>query len=151
MPHTWMESQMWTLHFKIMLTVFWSKGITFLKDTEYKTLMTFDCVCLFLFIIPNACMRAHTHTHWFNCNPEKPLLYIHCYFCHWCTLLLSPHAKVLTIFHAFTVGVSWTIIFLVMTLCRIISMLQSLWEMCCLHSQGDLISFRCMPHWLHPS
>lgn len=47
------ESQMWTLDLKVMITAFWSKGITFLKDTEYKTLITLHCVCLILFRIPN--------------------------------------------------------------------------------------------------
>jgi hypothetical protein len=42
------ESQMWTLDLKVMITAFWSEGITFLKDTEYKTLITLHCVCLIL-------------------------------------------------------------------------------------------------------
>ena len=47
------ESQMWTLDLKVMITAFWSKGITFLKDTKYKTLIILHCVCLILFRIPN--------------------------------------------------------------------------------------------------
>ena len=32
------ESHVWTLDLKVMTTAFWSKGITFLKDTEYAIL-----------------------------------------------------------------------------------------------------------------
>jgi hypothetical protein len=51
------ESKMWTLDLKVMITAFWSKGIKFLKDKEYKTLIIFHCVCLIFFRIPNTTLQ----------------------------------------------------------------------------------------------
>lgn len=46
MAHKWKRCD--HLIFSVMIAIFWFKIITFLKHIEYKTLMTFDCMLIFL-------------------------------------------------------------------------------------------------------
>lgn len=139
------ESQMWTLDLKVLITAFWSKGITFLKDTEYKTLITLHCVCLILFRISNT--RLQPISPGSTASPKSQfslplLLLVYCtaYF----TSRHSGHH-----ISCITMGVAHTIIFWAMILCRVVCHSVSKKHAASILMVTKLVSSKCQSDYIH--